>query len=297
MKRHIRNKYCPLKRLIIGILNNVPKDDVCVTWFGHSTVLMQIAGMNIMTDPILNGGRVPPLKLGPKPFPYSNRYDVKDLPDIDAVLISHDHYDHLDMETVKKLKGAKFYVPLGVKSHLLKWGLKESDVLEHDWYDSSKVADNMELLYVPTRHFSGRGLFNRNSTLWGGWIINAAGRKILFGGDSGYFDVYKDIGKRYGPFDLAMLDNGQYNELWQNVHMMPEETVQASIDLKAGVLLPIHWGKYTLSLHSWYEPIERISVEADKKNMNLATPMIGESFLLGKNIPNNKWWKNHSEPS
>lgn len=264
-------------------------DDIILTWLGHSTALIHSNGTTILTDPVLQESRLPPLYMGPKPFPYEHTYSVKNLPKIDIVLISHDHYDHLDMKTVKELKDATFFVPLGIKAHLLRWDIAEENIYELDWYEERDFSENLKLILTPARHFSGRS-FSQNTTLWGSWVIQIQDKNIYFGGDSGYFEEFKNIGKNYGPFDVAMLDVGQYDPAWQQIHMLPEEAVQASIDLNAKAMLPIHNSKYVLSLHSWFEPLERASTEAEKQEISITTPQIGETFLLSKNLPNKKWW-------
>ena len=275
----------------LKLLSNLKEGEVAVAWLGNSTVLIKTKDITILTDPVLNGKRVPPLHLGPKPFPYSTTYDIDNLPKVDVVLISHDHYDHLDMETIKKLKDKKFFVPLGVKEHLVHWGVDESNITELDWYAEKEYSEGATIALTPTRHFSGRGLLDRNSTLWGAWVLQLGGKKLYFGGDSGYFEEFKKVGEKYGPFDLAFLDTGQYDVSWQLVHMLPEEGVQAALDLQAKAMLPIHNSKYILSKHAWYEPLERVTAAAQKNNVNVTTPRIGKTFLLDDDLPTTKWWE------
>lgn len=246
-----------------------------------------------MTDPIFyNASPVPGFV---RPYKMTNRPQIKDLPNIDAVLISHDHYDHLDYEAIQEMenKVKHFYVPLGVKAHLQRWGVSDDKITEFDWYESTQIGD-VKLILTPSRHFSGRGLTNRNSTLWASWVVKSPQISLFFSGDSGYGKHYKEIGKRFGPFDVALMEDGQYNERWPDIHMMPEQSVQASIDLKAKHVLPVHWGKYNLSLHKWKEPIQRFLAEADKNNIITLTPKIGQQFTL-ESPPTpqtqGKWWK------
>ncbi len=274
------------------LLENLSDDDIAISWLGHSTALIKTKDVTIVTDPLFNGKNLPPMYMGPKKFPYTNDYDVSDLSKIDVVLISHDHYDHLDMGSVLKLKDSRFYVPLGVKYHLLRWGIEESNITELDWYSGAEYKENIKFTLAPTRHFSGRGLFNRNKTLWGSWVIKAGDRSIYFGGDSGYFEEFKKIGEEYGPFDLALLDVGQYDLSWQGVHMLPSEAAQAGVDLGAKSILPIHNSKYILAKHSWYEPLEKATEEANKQNINITTPRIGQTFLVDDDMPNERWWEN-----
>ena len=268
-------------------------------WLGHSTVLMKTEGLVVMTDPVFN--RASPLPsfnsksksnfFNGKPFIFENPVVIDDLPKVDVVIISHDHYDHLDSKAIKDLSNRvdQFFVPLGVGAHLERWGVNKNRITEYDWYDS-KDYKNIKFTFAPSLHFSGRGVSNGNSTLWGSWMIKSKTLSAYFSGDGGYSETFKKLGNEYGPFDIAFIENGAYNVDWSNVHMFPDEAVQASIDLKAEVLFPIHWSKFDLSVHPWDEPIIRITKEAEKKNVNIATPMIGEVFELSS-IPKKPWWK------
>jgi len=258
-------------------------------WLGHSTLLMKINSVVIMTDPVFN--RASPVPVIGSPFAVQNLISIDDLPAVDAVIISHDHYDHLDYQAIKVLlkRVDHFFVPLGVKAHLERWGVASTNISELDWYES-EVYRGVRLTLAPARHFSGRGLWDRNSTLWGSWIISSKTLNVYFSGDSGYSDTFKTIGQRYGPFDIAFLENGAYNLDWAQIHMMPEETVQASIDLNARVLFPIHWSKFNLALHPWDEPVIRLTKEARIRNVAVATPLIGETFD-GDNYPKTQWWE------
>ena len=258
-------------------------------WLGHSTLLMNTDGIIIMTDPVFN--RASPLPIFGKPFAFKNPIIIDDLPKVDVVVISHDHYDSLDYKAIKDLSKRvdRFFVPLGVKAHLERWGVDKNIISELDWHDSEDYK-NIKFTLTPTQHFSGRGLTNRNSTLWGSWIISSNTLKAYFSGDGGYSETFKDLGDQYGPFDIAFLENGAYNADWSKNHMFPDEVVQANIDLKAKVLFPIHWSKFDLSIHPWDEPIIRVTHEAEKRNVNIATPMIGEIFDL-INLPKTPWWE------
>ncbi len=258
-------------------------------WLGHSTLLMNTDGIIIMTDPVFN--RASPLPIFGKPFAFKNPIIIDDLPKVDVVVISHDHYDSLDSKAIKDLSQLvdRFFVPLGVKAHLERWGVNKNKISELDWHDSEDYK-NIKFTLTPTQHFSGRGLTNRSSTLWGSWIISSNTLKAYFSGDGGYSETFKDLGDQYGPFDIAFLENGAYNADWSKNHMFPDEVVQANIDLKAKVLFPIHWSKFDLSIHPWDEPIIRVTHEAEKRNVNIATPMIGEIFDL-INLPKIPWWE------
>ena len=261
-------------------------------WFGHSAFFLRLDDKNILIDPML--GKVP----APHPTLGRNRYskelpiEIEAMPSIDIVMISHDHYDHLDYGSIKKLipKTKLFLVPLGVKAHLTRWGVAENKVQEFDWWDSDEVA-GIQITFAPSRHFSGRGLNNRFSTLWGSWIIKGESHNIYFSGDGGYGPHFKEIGDKYGPFDLAMMECGQYNELWSDIHMMPEETAIAGRDVRAKIVMPIHWGAFTLALHSWTDPVERLMVKANEIDLPLLIPTIGEEIKIGETSYDlQEWW-------
>jgi L-ascorbate metabolism protein UlaG (beta-lactamase superfamily) len=269
-------------------------DNLSFTWFGHSSILIKMDGIVLLVDPVFSERASMFPFMGPKRFPYSYFMNVDLMPELDAVLISHDHYDHLDYKTILKLKNKvkKFYVPLSVGAHLEKWGVPSENIIELMWWDSIDF-ESINLVLTPSRHFSGRGLNNRFSTLWGAWVIQGSKEKIFFGGDSGYFPGFKKIGEKYGPFDLAFLECGAYNENWSEIHMMPEETVQASKDLKSKLLMPIHWGKFNLALHPWKEPIQRAIKKGEELNVNIITPEIGEMVTLDDHLMTDHWWKDY----
>ncbi|MFC5410430.1 MBL fold metallo-hydrolase [Larkinella bovis] len=267
-------------------------DQVAISWFGHSSLLIRIQGKTLLTDPVF-GERVSMVSFsGPKRFPYDRYMDVDGLPHVDAVVMSHDHYDHLDYETFTKLKGrvGRFFVPLGVGAHLEKWGIAPEQITELDWHESAKLGD-LTLVCAPARHFSGRGLTNRNGTLWCSWALLGTQKRVYYGGDTGYYPGLKTVGEQYGPFDVALLECGAYNEDWIDIHMMPEQTAQAQLDVKADLLIPIHWGKFNLALHTWRDPIQRLLKRSAELGTKVATPQIGEVFVLGGSIPEAHWWE------
>ena len=206
-------------------------------------------------------------------------------------MISHDHYDHLEYKGIKKFasKVDQFMVPLGVKAHIVKWGVEEDRITEMDWHESATYR-GVDFTLVPSRHFSGRGITNGNSTLWGGWVLKSDAQNVYFSGDSGYFEEFKELGQKYGPFDIGFIDSGAYNESRATVHMMPEQSVQASIDLQASIYLPIGWSRFDLAPHFWDDPIIRATKEAKNKDVMITTPLIGQTFTLD-DLPQSKWWE------
>jgi L-ascorbate metabolism protein UlaG (beta-lactamase superfamily) len=262
-----------------------------LTWFGHSTFLYEIDGKKILFDPML-GTHAAPLPIMIKRYPYILPSSAKDLPPLDAVIISHDHYDHLDYGTLQILKEkvGRFIMPLGVGAHLERWGVAKEKITELDWWEETLLGDLM-IAATPSQHFSGRTLKDRAKTLWAGWVIQSPNAKVFFGGDSGYFAGFKKIGETYGPFDLTLTDSAQYNSQWPIVHMTPEQSVQAHQDLKGKVHMPIHWSGFTLALHPWKEPPERALVAAEKAGVEMITPIIGQRFDVINDRPQEKWWR------
>jgi L-ascorbate metabolism protein UlaG (beta-lactamase superfamily) len=261
-------------------------------WFGHSTGLMKFANKNILIDPMFGGDASPVGPFRTKRYTDSTLYIIDLLPSIDVVCITHDHYDHLDYESFKKLKGkvGHFYVPLGVKRHLLRWGIEENSITEFDWWNEATI-EGLTMTFVPSRHFSGRGMNDRFKTLWGGWTFVSDAHKIYWSGDGGYGPHFKEIGEKIGPFNWAFLECGQYNKLWHDIHMYPEESIQAAIDVKAKTSIPIHWGAFTLALHHWQDPVKRFSDEAKTKNVHIAMPELGEVVAFDSLDENQFWWE------
>jgi L-ascorbate metabolism protein UlaG (beta-lactamase superfamily) len=272
-------------------LFSLSPDSNVLVWFGHSSYYMQLDGWKILVDPVLSGNAAP-FSFATASFRGSDVYQVEEIPDVDFLFITHDHYDHLDYKTIKKLmpKVGKVITGLGVGAHLERWGYAPQMIHEMDWNEAFDAGHGLIVHATPARHFSGRG-FKRNGTLWLSFVLQTPGFKIFIGGDSGYDDHFANIGNHHGPFDLAILEDGQYNEYWKFIHMMPEEVVQAAIDLKARALLPVHWSKFSLSLHAWDEPIRRIIEEANKRAVQLAHPMIGEVLQLKPIGETSEWWK------
>ena len=278
-------------------LQNLSDGQASLVWFGHSSYLLKIDKVHILVDPVFSGN-ASPVSIFAKAFPGSNVYGVKDMPaTIEAVLLTHDHYDHLDYKTILELKTRTkhFYTSLGVGAHLEYWGIEPEKITELDWWESTTLGD-FTLTATPGRHFSGRSL-KRGGAIWSAFVLQAplsdrypAGYRLFLGGDSGYEQHFKTIGDRFGPFDLAILECGQYNENWPYIHMMPEETVQAAKDLKATTLMPVHWGKFTLAMHPWDEPVRRVTAAAARVGLPITTPRIGEIVKINQHYPNEAWY-------
>lgn len=263
-----------------------------LVWFGHSAFLLQIDGKTILIDPMLGEVPSPHPLLGKKRFSRKLPIEIEKLPKIDLILISHDHYDHLDYGSIQKLKSKteKFLVPLGVGAHFQRWGVAKENVQEFGWWEEAQV-DSLRFAFTPSRHFSGRGLGDRFSTLWGSWVVQGSKNKIYFSGDSGYGPHFKEIGEKYGPFDFAMIECGQYNDKWKPIHMVPEETVQAGLDVKAKAFMPIHWAAFTLAMHSWTDPVERAVKKAGELGAPIVVPKIGEFIDLSTELQTKEtWW-------
>ncbi|CAM1369304.1 Membrane protein [Tenacibaculum xiamenense] len=262
-------------------------------WFGHSAFLVQVNGKNILIDPMLGDVPAPHPWLGGKRFSREIPIAIEKLPKIDAVLISHDHYDHLDYGSIEKIKNkvGHFYTPLGLGNHLMKWGIPKERITELDWWQNAEL-DDLTFTSTPAQHFSGRRLFDRDKTLWCSWVIQSPTENVFFSGDSGYAPHFKEIGEKFGSFDFAMMECGQYNELWPEVHMFPEQTAQAGLDLNAKKIMPIHWGAFKLAQHTWTDPVERVSKKAKELNIDLITPKIGEAFTVSDTVTQNTdWWE------
>ncbi|TMU84451.1 hypothetical protein FGG79_16310 [Bacillus sp. BHET2] len=263
-----------------------------VTWFGHSASMIEIDGKRLLLDPMFGKTPSPIPWFGGKRYSKDLPFQLEELPSIDAVIFSHDHYDHLDYGTIKKLKNRvkQFFVPIGVGSHLERWGIDPLHITELDWWDKLEW-NGLTLVCTPARHFSGRSLNDRNASLWCSWCIIGKSSRIFFSGDSGYGSHFKEIGREYGPFDLSLMECGQYDPRWAPIHMLPEETVQAHIDVQGNCLLPVHWGAFTLSFHDWTDPIERVTKKANEMGILVTTPKIGETFLVEEGAyPDSKWW-------
>ena len=270
-------------------LHNLDLNKNQIVWFGHSSYLLIFEGKKILVDPVFSGF-ASPFSFALNAFKGANVYFPADFPEIDILVITHDHYDHLDYNTVTKLKPKvkQIVTSLGVGEHFEYWGFDASKIVELDWYEQFQLS-NLSITSAPTRHFSGRG-FSPKTTLWSSFILKGEKGNIYIGGDSGYDTHFKDIGDKYGPFDLAILDGGQYNDQWKYIHMMPEETAQAAVDLGAKKLFPVHWAKFTLAHHAWYEPAQRVTKACDERNVPYFTTKIGAVNDWETKIGGEKWW-------
>ncbi len=257
---------------------------------GHSSILLKLAGKFWLIDPVFSERASPFRFIGPKRF-HPVPIALDDLPDIEAVILSHDHYDHLDRDTVIAIqhKVGVFLSPLGVGDRLIDWGIPQQKIRQFDWWEETQIGA-VTLAATPAQHFSGRGLNDRNQTLWASWVILTPESRVFFSGDSGYFEGFKAIGDKYGPFDVTLLENGAYNEAWADIHMQPEGTAQAHIDLRGRHLVPIHNGTFDLALHAWTEPLERITQLARQRGLALSTPLIGERLDILRPMRGEAWW-------
>jgi L-ascorbate metabolism protein UlaG (beta-lactamase superfamily) len=272
-------------------LHNLDIGTNVIVWMGHSSYYIQLDGHRILIDPVFsdNASPIPHTNLA---FQGSNIYTAADIPDIDYLLITHDHWDHLDYPTINALREKIHHIvtPINVGSYFIQWGFNESQITEGDWFSSIKQGD-LKIHILPAQHFSGR-LLTRNQTLWGSFALVTPQHKVYLGGDSGYGPHFKEISDKLGAFDIAVLEAGQYNQDWPYIHMMPEEAAQAAVDLKAKALIPSHNSKFKLARHSWYEPLDRISKASEHKPYKLMTPIIGEQILVDDTHQTfSAWWK------
>jgi len=280
----------PVKPVDLSHFGNKDSDQLNVTWLGHSSLMINIDGYKILTDPVFEK-RVS--VLGPTRFNGEVPLDIRQIPKVDAVIISHDHYDHLNKYSVQYLieKTNKFVVPLKFGDLLADWGVLRDNIVELDWWQEYSLDQKLMVVATPAQHFSGRGITDRNKTLWASWVIKTPSHNLFFSGDSGYFSGFKQIGDKYGPFDMTFIECGAYGEGWPKVHMLPEQTIQAHLDLKGNILHPIHWGTFNLALHPWYEPMVRLTAAANQNNVKIATPVVGDTTVYDMKIPAARWWE------
>ncbi|HEY7597606.1 MAG TPA: MBL fold metallo-hydrolase [Actinophytocola sp.] len=278
--------------LVVPSFDAPPADGLRVTWLGHATVLVELEGRRLLFDPVWSERVSPSSVVGPRrlhPVPIA----LEDLPPIDAVVISHDHYDHLDMPTIRRAAAlwpaARFVVPLGVGAHLERWHIPASRMAELDWTEQTTIGD-LTLIATAARHFSGRLRPGGNGTLWASWVVAGRERRIFYTGDSGYFDGYQEIGEEHGPFDMTFIQIGAYSPYWPDIHMTPEEGVATHKAVRGGVLVPVHWGTFNLAPHAWSEPVERLVKAAAVEDVRVSVPRPGES-LGAESVVDEAWWR------
>lgn len=267
-----------------------PASGIRVTWLGHSSFIVELDGARLLVDPVWGERASPFTWAGPKRF-YAPPLPFEDLPPIDAVLISHDHYDHLDFPTVERLLAldVPFVVPLGIGAHLEYWGVPPERVVELEWWQSHTVA-GVQLVSTPARHFSGRFIVDKDATLWSGWAMLGSAHRVYYSGDTAMFPGFSEIGERLGPFDMTLIESGAYNALWTDVHLGPEQAVRAHQMVRGRLMVPVHWGLFDLALHSWVEPIERVLVAAGQAGVQVVTPRPGDMIDPGEALPVDRWW-------
>lgn len=304
-------KAIPLQKITSEILAALPDDQMTVFRLGHSSFLLKANGKYWLIDPVFSERASPFSFIGPKRF-HQPPITIESLPNIEGVILSHNHYDHLDKSATKALanKVNRFLVPLGVGNELLDWGVDQSQILEFDWWEST-IISGIEFTFAPTQHFSGRGLTDGNETLWGSWAIKDSRaddqknrqensqiddhQSIFYSGDSGYFAGFKEIGERLGPFDLTIIETGAYDKDWPDVHMTPEQSLQTHIDVGGKKMLPAHNGTFDLAFHAWYEPLVKITELAQNNNVDLITPIVGEPVNIKTSQSNIAWWEGLNE--
>ncbi|WP_063363248.1 MBL fold metallo-hydrolase [Pseudoalteromonas luteoviolacea] len=287
----VPSKPLPMVQQTPSMLAQLSDTQIHMIKLGHSSILLKVYGKYWLLDPVFSKRASPFSFAGPERF-QETPISLEDLPPIERILISHNHYDHLDKDSVLALmdKTQEIFVPLGVEGDLAQWGVDKAKIKVFDWWQEHVDSESL-VAFVPTQHFSGRGLGDGNKTLWGSWVIKAGEQSLYFSGDSGYFDGFKDIGRRYGPFNYTFIETGAYDKDWADIHMTPEQSVQAHIDLNAEIMLPIHNGTFDLAFHAWYEPLERVSKAAQQHQVTINTPIVGEVLTAGEAHNNAFWWK------
>ena len=270
----------------------LPPGGLRAFWIGHASTYVELDGLRLLLDPVF-AELVSPLPVGPRRF-HAPPIALADLPPIDAVLISHDHYDHLDMKAVRHLarRGSRFFVPLGIGAHLERWGVPLAQIEEMEWWQERTLA-GVRIVCTPTRHYSGRGPRNRSTTLWSSWSVIGPQHRFFYSGDTGYSKHFRDIGERLGPFDMAFIKIGAYGPgaAWVDIHMPPEQAVQVHRDVRARRMFPVHWSTFNLAYHDWDEPIRRTLAEAARTGVELVTPRVGEWVDADRAFESTRWWE------
>lgn len=284
----------PKDTLPVNHLDSIPDadiNDLKWVWFGHSSSMLQMQGLNILIDPVFSDYASPVSGFGPKRFS-EIPIDPQNLPMIDVLVISHDHYDHLDYATIKDIdeKVKAYCVPLGVENHLIRWGVDESKIHSMAWYDETKV-DGLKIIATPGRHYTGRLPWQNNTTLWSGFVFKSDNYQAYYTGDTGYGDHFKEIYEKFGAMDFIILENGQYDKSWEAIHLLPDQGIQVAKDLKAKWIVPVHWGTFSISYHAWDDPIKQITALASQQGINVATPLIGQIVDFNSIEQfQNQWW-------
>jgi L-ascorbate metabolism protein UlaG (beta-lactamase superfamily) len=289
----------PTVPVAAAVRRGTPVDGVRATWFGHSTVYLEVDGTRVLCDPMWAERSSPARGVGPRRF-HPPPMALDELPVPDVVVISHDHSDHRDRAAVKALaaRGATIAVPLGVAARLRRWAVPAERIVERSWWEEAELLPGrLRLVCTPARHFSGRGLLDRNKTLWASWAIVGARHRVFFGGDGGLDEeAFRDVGRKLGPFELALLEIGAFDPAWDAVHLGPQNAAAATALLRAKVLLPIHWATFNLGLHAWHEPPEQLLAAARVAGVTVAWPRLGESFVVSGKLPSEPWWRALREP-
>ena len=283
----------PISLVLPELRQAQPAAELRAIWFGHSSVYMELDGLRFFVDPVFSDYVSPISGIGPErshPPPVA----LADIPSIDVVLISHDHYDHLDMQTIQYLsaKGTRFLVPLGVGAHLDEWDVPKDQITELDWWDSTAMGD-VTVICTPAQHYSGRAFFDYKATFWSSWSVVGSKHRVFYSGDSGFSDHFRSIGERFGPFDLSIIKIGQYGSgaSWVYSHMDPEQAIEAHIAVRARRMLPVSWATFNIAFHDWDEPIRRAIKAAEKKNVELVTPRVGDIVTIGRPFDSRSWWE------
>jgi len=290
-KAAMPEKPVPLVNFDVAQLSSNRQGQPEIYRLGHSSLLLNFSGEIWLLDPVFSKRASPFSWMGPERF-HPLPFELDKLSGIKGVIISHDHYDHLDRETIETIadRVEHFVTPLGIGKYLQQWGVTQEKIHQLDWWQNIELGA-LSLTATPAQHFSGRGLTDRNETLWASWVIQSEQHKLFYSGDTGYFDGFKTIGEKFGPFDLTIMENGAYDKDWAEVHMTPEQTLQAHLDLRGKALMPVHNATFDLALHAWYEPLERLSELAQEQWVPLVTPMIGQAIPLAQLTETTAWWR------
>ena len=274
-------------------LSSSPAPGLRAMWIGHASVLIEIDGHRVLVDPVFSEYASPFQFVGPQRF-HPTPIALKELTQIDAVMISHDHYDHLDMATIQHLapQGTQFFVPLGIGAHLEEWGVPQDQINELEWWDSKKIG-NLTMICTPNRHYSGRSLSDYKKTLWSSWSVIGPDHRFFYSGDTGYSQLFQEIGNRFGPFGLTIIKVGAYGPgaSWLDIHMNPEDAIRVHLDVQGKRMLPVHWATFNMAIHDWDEPIKRAIKAASENNVDLVTPRVGEVIVVGEPFLSDRWWE------